>query len=82
MDICECGVPIEHAEDHPDQCCTCFDVECGMPVHQALREERKKARREGMIAGLERALDMNDAWDAVDWSTKIRAEVERLKGGA
>lgn len=45
----------------------------------------EKARREGMIAGLELALEfLHGAHSTVAWTPNdaIRAEVERLKGGA
>lgn len=50
--------------------------ECG-----ALYPEEHTARREGVIEGLERALGMNQAWDAVLWASAIRAEIERLRRG-
>lgn len=27
---CACGEPIKHPEDHPGECCDCFDVGLGM----------------------------------------------------
>jgi len=41
-----------------------------------------KARREGMIEGLERALRFVAPFVLQEHSDRIRAEVERLKGGA
>ncbi len=42
----------------------------------------EKARREGMIEGLERALELVREYDPCDLTSDFRAEVERLKGGA
>ena len=37
-----CDEPNEHPEDHPGQCCDCFDYSLGMPLRQ-LNEERVEA---------------------------------------
>ncbi len=52
-------------------------------AHEVSRQEREKARREGVIEGLERALGHVDnpklSYD--DILTVIRAEIERLRRG-
>lgn len=50
-------------------------------VHRQCLDNIKRASREGVIEGLERALGMNQAWDAVLWASAIRAEIERLRRG-
>lgn len=44
---CKCGAKIEHAEDHPNQCCDCFDIECGAPFQQILCERDAAAYARG-----------------------------------
>lgn len=39
---CPCGEPIQHPEDHPGECCDCFDVGCGMPLAQVNEERSAK----------------------------------------
>ena len=46
---CPCGDEIKHPEDHPEECCDCFDLGCGMSLEQ-INEERKKKGKEPLIA--------------------------------
>ncbi len=59
------GVVRDHGVDE------CLDfIECAI---------RSNARREGVIEGLERALELVREYDPCDLTSDFRAEIERLK---
>lgn len=74
---------IEHVEDHPDQCCACFDISCGHPPGDLLREQRK--HYEEQIARLRAEVELQVrqmgefAERSEDDMNTLRAEVERLE---
>ncbi len=43
-ECCPCGDPVEH-EDHPGECCDCYDLGTGMPLEQVNRERIVAGKR-------------------------------------
>lgn len=45
MSCDHCGEPtIRHPEDHPNLCCDCFDLSCGMPLEDINQERAGKGQ--------------------------------------
>jgi hypothetical protein len=47
--VCPCGEIVRHAEDHPGECCDCFDLGAGMSL-QTINRERYNAKRRPLAA--------------------------------
>lgn len=41
---CEEPLECEHGEEHPQYCCDCFDLSCGMPLDLLNRERAAKGK--------------------------------------